>query len=317
MSPTPGLRCACGSPVLHLCPAGPPRSGVASIGAPLPPAASARAPSHVLAAQVSSSPATKDTSSALSLANIRDALIKLEDTIIFSLIERAQFMANGDAYVSGGIPVPGFCSEGKQYSFLEWLLFETEQVHGKIRRYTSPDEHPFFPKDLPPLVLAPLEYPSVLAPFSDEINYNPAIMRMYIEEVIPAITEPGSDNNHGSSCLIDVTLLQALSKRIHYGKFVAEAKFLAQTEEYTQLILAKDADGIMELLTDLPQEERVIERVRRKAATFGQDISTTGDSTRHKVDPEAVANLYRDWLMPLTKDVEVDYLMRRLEWDKR
>lgn len=104
--------------------------------------------------------------------------------------------------------MPGFCSEGKQYSFLEWLLFETEQVHGKIRRYTSPDEHPFFPKDLPPLVLAPLEYPSVLAPFSDEINYNPAIMRMYIEEVIPAITEPGSDNNHGSSCLIDVTLLQ-------------------------------------------------------------------------------------------------------------
>lgn len=32
---------------------------------------------------------------------------------------------------------------------------------------------------------------------------------------------------------------QALSKRIHYGKFVAEAKFVAQTEEYTQLILAK------------------------------------------------------------------------------
>lgn len=36
-----------------------------------------------------------------------------------------------------------------------------------------------------------------------------------------------------------------------------------------------------------------------------------------QVDPEVVANLYRDWLMPLTKDVEVDYLLRRLEWDRR
>jgi chorismate mutase len=104
--------------------------------------------------------------------------------------------------------VPGFCKGGRQYSFLEWLLLETEQVHGKIRRYTSPDEHPFFPDELPSLVLPPLEFPSVLAPFSDEINYNPQIMRVYLEEVIPAVTRNGSDNNHGSSCLIDVTLLQ-------------------------------------------------------------------------------------------------------------
>jgi chorismate mutase len=112
-------------------------------------------------------------------------------------------------------------------------------------------------------------------------------------------------------------LNQALSKRIHYGKFVAEAKFLAQTEEYTELIRTKDAGGIMALLTDLPQEERVIERVRRKAGVFGQDVGASADNPVHKVDPEAVASLYKDWLMPLTKDVEVDYLLRRLEWDRR
>lgn len=309
MTRTPGPGCACGSAVLH--------HGMSrSLAAP-PSLAAARAPTLMAATQTSNSPMTKDTSSALSLANIRDALIKLEDTIIFSLIERSQFMSNDEAYVSGGIPVPGFCKGGRQYSFLEWLLLETEQVHGKIRRYTSPDEHPFFPDELPSLVLPPLEFPSVLAPFSDEINYNPQIMRMYLEEVIPAVTRNGSDNNHGSSCLIDVTLLQALSKRIHYGKFVAEAKFLAQTEEYTGLIRTKDADGIMALLTDLPQEERVIERVRRKAGVFGQDVGASADNPVHKVDPEAVASLYKDWLMPLTKDVEVDYLLRRLEWDRR
>ena len=31
-------------------------------------------------------------------------------------------------------------------------------MHGRIRRYTSPDEHAFFPRDLPPLVLPPIQY---------------------------------------------------------------------------------------------------------------------------------------------------------------
>ena len=32
------------------------------------------------------------------------------------------------------------------------------QVHGRIRRYTSPDENAFFPDDVPPLVLPPITY---------------------------------------------------------------------------------------------------------------------------------------------------------------
>jgi hypothetical protein len=40
-----------------------------------------------------------------------------------------------------------------------------------------------------------------------------------------AIATPGDDGNYGSAATLDVLALQALSKRIHYGKFVAEAKF--------------------------------------------------------------------------------------------
>jgi len=40
----------------------------------------------------------------LSLANIRESLIRQEDTIIFSLIERAQFAVNSDVYKPGGVP---------------------------------------------------------------------------------------------------------------------------------------------------------------------------------------------------------------------
>ena len=48
-----------------------------------------------------------DHSTALSLDNIRQSLIRQEDTIIFSLIERAQFAANAPVYESGAIAVPG------------------------------------------------------------------------------------------------------------------------------------------------------------------------------------------------------------------
>lgn len=39
------------------------------------------------------------------------------------------------------------------------------------------------------------------------------------------IAQPGDDYNYGSAGVLDVLCLQALSKRIHYGKYVAEAKF--------------------------------------------------------------------------------------------
>ncbi len=133
--------------------------------------------------------------------------------------------------------------------------------------------------------------------------------------------------------------MQALSRRIHYGKFVAEAKFRRQTTEYTALIERSDAGAIMDLLTDRAVELKVIERVKLKAATFGQDLTSgassvrSGDGSgngssgsrggsgndaaegtmRYKIPPEAVAQLYEQWVMPLTKDVEVEYLLRRLE----
>lgn len=42
---------------------------------------------------------------------------------------------------------------------------------------------------------------------------------------VTGITEVGDDGNYGSSAMYDVFCLQALSRRIHFGKFVAEAKF--------------------------------------------------------------------------------------------
>ena len=48
----------------------------------------------------------------------------------------------------------------------------------------------------------------VLAPCAKDININPRIMSMYVDHVLPDITEAGSDNNYGSSAMYDVLALQ-------------------------------------------------------------------------------------------------------------
>ena len=66
----------------------------------------------------------------LSLERIRSTLIRLEDTIIFALIERAQFAYNARIYERGGVEeLTGLL--GFEGSWLEWFLRETEGFHGE------------------------------------------------------------------------------------------------------------------------------------------------------------------------------------------
>ena len=283
-------------------------------------ASSAAPPSSGTGGDVSVS---RDESDRLSLDNIRASLIRQEDSIIFGLIERAQYKRNDAVYEAGAVEVPCYHPDGKRASMLEFMLRESEQLGGKIRRYTSPDEHAFYPESLPMLVIGSMEYPCPLHPAAEAININDRIMRMYVENLLPALCEVGDDNNYGSTGLADVTNLQTISKRIHYGKFVAESKFQARPEEFSELIRNQDADGLMALLTFQAVEDRVVRRVTNKSATYGQDISedlpeqvrglAEGENLEYKVAPETIGELYREWIMPMTKDVQVEYLLRRLD----
>uniref|UniRef100_A0A7S0RV80 chorismate mutase n=1 Tax=Pyramimonas obovata TaxID=1411642 RepID=A0A7S0RV80_9CHLO len=268
--------------------------------------------------QPQSSQKDVDLSSTFSLDEVRQSLIRQEDSIIFSLIERAQFKHNDVVYQENSIAVPLYDRHtGTRASFLEYYLRESEQMHGKMRRYTSPDEMAFYPESLPPLVLPPLEYPSVLVP--QNISLNDEIVELYTKTLVPAICEAGDDNNYGSTCMFDVQVLQALSKRIHYGKFVAEAKFRSNKETYTQLIKAQDAEAIMDSLTFPAVEKHVVDRVTKKAATYGQDVLVEGaeqKEIKYKVPPEMVGELYSKWIMPLTKKVQVLYLLKRLDHEE-
>lgn len=262
-----------------------------------------------------------DPARPVKLDDFRNVLIRQEETIIFALIERAQFPRNRQVYLKrnecDSIAFGGLKGKYDAFmgSFLDFMFSETEKLHALARRYTSPDENAFYAHMLPEPILPCLSYPQVLKP--NRININDQIMSVYLERILPGITDDHSDHtSFGSTATADIAVLQALSKRIHFGKFIAEAKFQAETERYTRLILANDADGIMSALTNISVEEKVLNRVKLKASTYGQDLASNGQHSQAskdmKVDPQLISDIYRDFVMPLTKQVQVAYLLQRL-----
>jgi chorismate mutase len=239
----------------------------------------------------------------LQLDTIRSNLIRLEETIIFSLIERAQFRRNNLIYIVDGIKIPCHTC-----SFLEYLLRETEATHARIRRYTAPDEHPFT-DNLPDPILPDNHYSWPIK--RTEININNTIYSVYCEDIIPLICRKGDCGNYGSSAVCDVSVLQALSKRIHYGMYVAESKYLEDKKAYKKLIRNDDKKGIMDLLTKPEVEKVLLERVQVKTRTYGQDPWTKDPV--FKIEPEMIAHIYKQWIIPLTKDIEYWYLKHRLD----
>ncbi|XP_010419641.1 PREDICTED: chorismate mutase 2-like [Camelina sativa] len=248
-------------------------------------------------------------SDVLSLESIRESLIRQEDTIVFSLIERSQFPLNALA----------FEDSGNSSSLTEFFVREIEFLQAKVGRYENPEENPFFLDNIPHPVFPTHKYPTVLHPKALFVNINKRIWDVYFKELLPLFVKPGDDGNYPSTAASDLACLQALSRRIHYGKFVAEVKFRDAPQDYEPAIRAKDTEALMKLLTFEKVEEMVKKRVQKKAETFGQEVkcisSDSGDESekKYKVDPLVVSRIYGEWLIPLTKLVEVEYLLRRLD----
>lgn len=92
---------------------------------------------------------------------------------------------------------------------------------------------------------------------------------------------------------------------------MAESKFQAEPERFTKLIQAEDREGIGAAITNEAVEKKVLERLRLKARTYGTDPST-GAEGPNKINVDEVVAMYADFVIPITKEVEVEYLMQRL-----
>ncbi|HBD93933.1 MAG: hypothetical protein A2015_11965 [Spirochaetes bacterium GWF1_31_7] len=205
------------------------------------------------------------------LDTIRKLLIELEDTIIFSIIERGRH----------NYPIENFATNLK-------IFCTTYEQNAQIFDYfNTPENIPFF-----------IDLPNKKSIINDEIfNY-------YITSIAPQICYI---TNHSltTDYLKDVNILNLLSKRIHSGLFVAISKFQSDTERYQSLIDKNNSNGIMTLLTDLKTEDAVIERVGKKAEIYANMLNNY-QNINYK---NFFKKLYFEFIIPLTKEVELNYLL--------
>lgn len=127
-------------------------------------------------------------------------------------------------------------------------------------------------------------------------------------------SEMDDDGHYGSAATLDLEVLQALSKRVHYGKFVSESKFRSSPMLFIEPIRTKDRNALAALITKPEVEKRLLHRVRNKARLYGQDVDADGrplaapadgEEGMGKIDVESVVALYEHHIIPLTKEVEV------------
>jgi len=227
----------------------------------------------------------------------------LEESIIYKILDRAQFARNLRAYEPGA---SGFPSSDSDSLFGLRMQYQ-ETMDAVFGRFMVSEERPFT-QNLPVSSRTLPEMQSF--PLSDiaVIGQNQAILASYFSLLDVVCKEP-DDGHYGSSVEHDVSALQAIARRIHYGSlYVSESKYRAQPALFQKLAAANDKDGLMAALTRSEVEARIIARVEAKTASIQEMINPL---VRRRIDPEPVLAFYRNVIIPLTKEGECAYLLNR------
>lgn len=98
------------------------------------------------------------------------------------------------------------------------------------------------------------------------------------------------------------------------GMFVSESKFRSDPAAFIPHIQNPNEDALAALITKPAVEAALLKRLAKKAEFYGQELDAAGNPkpTRKedlKIDVDEVVSLYRDYIIPLTKDVEVSSIL--------
>lgn len=89
------------------------------------------------------------------------------------------------------------------------------------------------------------------------------------------------------------------------GKFVSESKFAEDPATFIPHIVQRNIEALQALITKPDVEKKLLLRLRKKAATYAQDIDSDSKDVTNKIDVDGVVDLYESYIIPLTKEVEV------------
>jgi len=228
----------------------------------------------------------------------------LEETIIYKLLDRAQFCLNPVIYEPGK---SGFLGEERRSLFEQRLLMQ-EQMDAQFGRFCVPEERPFN-TDLPTARrTVVLPETGLFLEYFNAVNLTDKIKTGYTA-LLPGLCAGGTDGQYGSSVEHDVYALQAIARRIHYGAlYVGESKFRGAPEMFGALVDKGDTAALTDALTRREVEEAIMMRVREKSIAVQ---ARANKIVRHVIDPAVIELFYREYIIPLTKEGEVRYLLNR------
>lgn len=94
------------------------------------------------------------------------------------------------------------------------------------------------------------------------------------------------------------------------GMFVSESKFLSAPHDFIPHILASppNTEALAGLITKPEVEAKLLVRLENKAKLYGGELDANGhlvETGKMKINVGEIVNMYRDYVIPLTKDVEV------------
>ena len=121
-----------------------------------------------------------------------------------------------------------------------------------------------------------------------------------LTEQMPCQT--GATTDASACAAADRTLTAAVRRRLGVALEIARAKEASQTPQFRALVAARDAKGLEQAITQPAVEEQVIARVR----TAARERFAEGLPVRFA---DTVTAIYRDWIIPLSRRVQVERLL--------
>jgi len=240
----------------------------------------------------------------LDLDRVVSHLTSLEEAILMKLIDRCQFAYNAIVYIPGqsGFDPP------ESASLLELRLLHQETIDAYFGRYLVPEERPFYTNLPPPKRRVKAIDPELRIRELETINLSGRILVSYLD-LLPQICRADDDGHYGSSVEHDVICLQAIARRVHYAAcYVAESKYQRDPNTFQSLIERQDVEGLLEKLTRKEVENEVIKRIGYKLRSLQK---ASDPKNRHLIEEDVIKYYFKNWIIPLTKEGEVRYLLQR------
>ena len=220
--------------------------------------------------------------------HIRPGLDILANEIIIALKKRTRFRRNAAVYE------PGLVVGRPEESLLRYELAQIERCHAELGRYAFASQDAFSDiGDVESVVVRRTPDSPVRAMAS---GVGDRIIEFYRGWVDAACEEGSEETTYGETVTADVVALLAIMERVNLGKLVAESKYLENPQAFRDS--QGDRDTMLDLIVRRDREGKVLEL----AATL---------ANHYDLEPSHAVDVFQ-FMIDVTKDIEVDYLRMRI-----